>query len=112
MEIRRHPRRRVDVATIALRAASRQVGDMTKRIAFLGLGVMGAPMAGHLARAGHRVTVYNRTSAKAEEWVARHAADGFEVASAATPSEAAHGQDVVITCVGNDDDLADVVLGE
>jgi 3-hydroxyisobutyrate dehydrogenase len=85
---------------------------MIKRIAFLGLGVMGAPMAGHLARAGHRVTVYNRTREKAEEWVARHAAEGLEVASAATPFGAAQGQDVVLTCVGNDQDLADVVLGE
>ena len=82
----------------------------TKRIAFLGLGVMGAPMAGHLARAGHRVTVYNRTAARAEEWVARH--EGLEVASAPTPFGAAQDQDVVITCVGNDQDLADVVLGE
>ena len=57
----------------------------SKRIAFLGLGVMGAPMAGHLARAGHRVTVYNRTAAKAAEWVARHASEGLEVASAPTP---------------------------
>jgi len=80
-----------------------------KRIAFLGLGVMGAPMAGHLARAGHRVTVYNRTAARAEEWLARHA--GLEVASAATPAEAARGQDVVLTCVGDDNDLAQVVLG-
>ena len=83
-----------------------------KRIAFLGLGVMGAPMAGHLARAGHRVTVYNRTAAKADDWVARHAAEGLEVASAPTPADAAQGQDVVVTCVGNDDDLAEVVLGE
>src|SRR6185503_5688391 len=74
----------------------------TKRIAFLGLGVMGAPMAGHLARAGHRVTVYNRTAAKADEWVARHAAAGLAVASAPTPGAAAQRQDVVLTCVGND----------
>ena len=85
---------------------------MSKRIAFLGLGVMGAPMAGHLARAGHRVTVYNRTAEKADEWVARHAAEGLEVASAPTPFEAAQGQDVVLTCVGNDQDIAEVVLGE
>jgi 3-hydroxyisobutyrate dehydrogenase len=81
-----------------------------KRIAFLGLGVMGAPMAGHLARAGHRVTVYNRTAARAEAWLARH--EGLDVAMAATPAEAARGQDVVLTCVGNDDDLAQVVFGE
>ena len=85
---------------------------MSKRIAFLGLGVMGAPMAGHLARAGHRVTVYNRTAAKADEWVARHGAEGLEVASAPTPFEAASGQDVVLTCVGNDKDIIEVVLGE
>ena len=83
-----------------------------KRIAFLGLGVMGAPMAGHLARAGHRVTVYNRTGARADEWVAHHSAEGLEVASAASPDEAARDQDVVLTCVGNDEDLAQVVLGE
>jgi 3-hydroxyisobutyrate dehydrogenase len=85
---------------------------MSKRIAFLGLGVMGAPMAGHLARAGHRVTVYNRTGAKADDWVARHAAEGLEVASAPTPLEAARGQDIVLTCVGNDKDIAEVVLGD
>jgi 3-hydroxyisobutyrate dehydrogenase len=81
-----------------------------KRIAFLGLGVMGAPMAGHLARAGHRVTVYNRTAPRAEAWLARH--EGLDVAMAATPAEAAQGQDVVLTCVGNDWDLEEVVLGE
>ena len=82
----------------------------SKRIAFLGLGTMGAPMAGHLARAGHRVTVWNRTASRAEAWLARHA--GLEVAMAATPAEAARGQDAVLTCVGNDDDLVGVVLGE
>ena len=82
-----------------------------KRIAFLGLGVMGAPMAGHLARGGHQVTVYNRTTATAEAWVARHAGEGLDVMRAATPAEAAAGQDFVLTCVGNDDDLAEVVLG-
>jgi 3-hydroxyisobutyrate dehydrogenase len=84
----------------------------SKRIAFLGLGVMGAPMAGHLARAGHRVTVYNRTAERAEAWVARHAGEGLDVALAATPFEAATGQDAVLACVGNDGDLAEVVLGE
>ena len=82
-----------------------------KRIAFLGLGVMGAPMAGHLARMGHRVTGYNRTPSRAEAWRERYAVDGLDIALAATPAEAAAGQDVVITCVGNDDDLAQVVLG-
>ena len=80
-------------------------------IAFLGLGVMGGPMAGHLARAGHRVTVYNRTAARAADWLGRHRAEGLEVASAPTPAEAAQGQDMVLTCVGNDDDLAAVALG-
>ncbi len=83
-----------------------------KRIAFLGLGVMGGPMAGHLARAGHRVTVYNRTGARAAEWVEKYRAQGCEVARCPTPAEAAAGQDVVVTCVGNDDDLAHVVLGD
>lgn len=81
-----------------------------KRIAFLGLGVMGAAMAGHLARAGHRVTVYNRTASRAESWLARHS--HLDVTTAATPAEAAHGQDAVLTCVGNDADLAEVVLGQ
>lgn len=83
-----------------------------QRIAFLGLGVMGAPMAGHLARAGHRVTAYNRSTARAEAWLERHRSEGLDVAIAATPAEAAAGQDAVITCVGNDSDLAEVVLGE
>ena len=84
----------------------------SKNIAFLGLGVMGGPMAGHLARAGHKVTVYNRTAARAQEWEARHKAEGLDVAYAATPAEAAKGQDVVLTCVGNDNDLAEVVLSD
>jgi 3-hydroxyisobutyrate dehydrogenase-like beta-hydroxyacid dehydrogenase len=77
------------------------------RVAFLGLGVMGHPMAAHLARAGHTVTVYNRTTAKAQAWAAEHGG-GF----AATPREAAAGCDFVFACVGNDDDLRAVVLGE
>ena len=76
-------------------------------VAFLGLGVMGYPMAGHLARAGHRVTVYNRTTAKAQQWVAEYGG-----AHAPTPREAAQGADIVFACVGNDDDLRSVVLGE
>ena len=83
-----------------------------KKIAFLGLGVMGAPMAGHLARAGHRVTAYNRTEEKAAAWLEKYRAEGLEVATAPAPEEAAAGQDVVMTCVGNDEDLAQVVLGE
>ena len=82
----------------------------SRRVAFLGLGVMGGPMAGHLARAGHSVTVYNRTAAKAAEWVAAHA--GLTVASASTPRQAAEQADIVFICVGNDDDLRSVVLGE
>ncbi len=77
------------------------------QIAFLGTGVMGAPMAGHLVSAGHRVVVFNRTRAKAERWAATH---GGRVA--ATPAEAADGADAVLTCVGNDDDLRQVMLGE
>ncbi|WP_305098190.1 NAD(P)-dependent oxidoreductase [Croceibacterium aestuarii] len=83
-----------------------------KRIAFLGLGVMGAPMAGHLARRGHRVTAYNRTSARAAEWLERYSGEGLDVATAPSPAEAAAEQEVVITCVGNDSDLAEVVLAE
>ncbi|TRW18053.1 NAD(P)-dependent oxidoreductase [Glacieibacterium frigidum] len=76
------------------------------KLSFLGLGVMGAPMARHLAAAGHDVTVYNRTAAKAQAWVAAHGGR-----AAATPAEAATGAEVVLTCVGNDDDLRAVVLG-
>ena len=77
-----------------------------RRVAFIGLGVMGAPMAGHLARAGHRVTVYNRTVAKAAAWAAEY---GGEVAS--TPKAAAEGAAIVFSCVGNDADLRSIVLG-
>ena len=76
-------------------------------VAFLGLGVMGHPMAGHLVGAGHRVTVYNRTGAKATAWAAEYGG-----AAAATPQAAAAGADIVFCCVGNDDDLRSVVLGE
>ena len=76
------------------------------KTAFLGLGVMGFPMAGHLVKAGHEVTVYNRTPAKAEAWVAKHKGK-----SAPTPAEAAQGAEVVFCCVGNDDDLRSVVYG-
>jgi 3-hydroxyisobutyrate dehydrogenase len=79
-------------------------------VAFLGLGVMGYPMAGHLARAGHRVTVYNRSASKAIAWC-----DEFTLGSrpqhAETPREAAQGADIVFCCVGNDDDLRSVTLG-
>jgi 3-hydroxyisobutyrate dehydrogenase len=77
------------------------------KLAFLGLGVMGYPMAGHLKAAGHEVTVYNRTTSKAEAWVKEHGG-----ANAPTPREAAAGADFVMACVGNDEDLRSVVLGE
>ena len=77
-----------------------------RRVAFLGLGVMGHPMAGHLARAGHAVTVYNRTAAKANDWTITYGGR-----AAATPREAAAGADFVFSCVGNDDDLRAVTLG-
>ena len=76
------------------------------RVAFIGLGVMGYPMAGYLAKNGHDTVVYNRTAAKAEQWCAE-----FAGSSAATPAEAASGADIVFTCVGNDDDVREVILG-
>ncbi|HSG57193.1 MAG TPA: NAD(P)-dependent oxidoreductase, partial [Paracoccaceae bacterium] len=76
------------------------------KLAFLGLGVMGYPMAGHLAAKGHEVTVYNRTAAKAEGWVKQHGG-----AMATTPRDAAKGADFVMACVGNDDDLRAVCTG-
>lgn len=76
------------------------------KVAFLGLGVMGFPMAGHLAAKGHDVTVYNRSPAKAAQWTAKHRG-----ASAPTPREAAAGCEIVFSCVGNDDDLRSVILG-
>jgi 3-hydroxyisobutyrate dehydrogenase len=78
---------------------------MTK-LAFLGLGVMGAPMAGHLQGAGHDVTVFNRTESKAKDWAKKYSGS-----SAATPREAALDADFVMSCVGNDDDLRSVCLG-
>ena len=79
------------------------------RVAFIGLGVMGFPMAGHLALAGHRVTVYNRNTAKSQAFVQAFAAQGAH--SAATPQEAAREADIVFSCVGNDDDLRAITLG-
>jgi 3-hydroxyisobutyrate dehydrogenase len=79
----------------------------SSNVAFIGLGVMGYPMAGHLARAGHRVAVFNRTAAKARRFAAEFAAH-----AAATPREAAEGADFVFSCVGNDDDLRSVTQGE
>jgi len=77
------------------------------KTAFIGLGVMGYPMAGHLVSQGHDVTVYNRTAKKAEAWVKEHGG-----ASAATPAKTADGCDVVFSCVGNDDDLRSIVYGD
>lgn len=77
------------------------------KVAFLGLGVMGYPMAGHLAAAGHEVTVFNRTAAKAESWVAQHGG-----ASAATPAEAAREAEFIFACVGEDDDVRQMTTGE
>ena len=78
---------------------------MTK-IAFLGMGIMGAPMASFLAKAGHEVVVYNRTASKALAWVALNGGQ-----AAPTPAEAAAGADIVALCVGNDDDVREVVIG-
>ena len=77
-----------------------------RNVVFIGLGTMGYPMAGHLARAGHRVTVYNRTQAKAAQWAAQYGG-----ATAPTPAAAAAAADVVLMCVGNDDDVRAVALG-
>ncbi len=76
------------------------------KVAFIGLGVMGYPMAGYLASGGHSVTVYNRTTAKADAWVAQHGGQ-----TAATPRAAAEGADIVFACVGNDDDVRSISLG-
>lgn len=79
---------------------------MSMKVAFIGLGVMGYPMAGHLATAGHQVTVYNRTTAKAQQWAEKYAGQ-----VALTPAKAAEHADIVFMCVGNDDDLRSVVYG-
>ncbi|WP_444937456.1 NAD(P)-dependent oxidoreductase [Microbulbifer sp. JMSA002] len=76
-------------------------------VAFIGLGVMGYPMAGYLAKAGHSVRVYNRTASRAEKWLGEYEGESFE-----TPAEAAKGAEVVFACVGNDNDLRQVVAGE
>lgn len=82
-------------------------GYMVLKVAFIGLGVMGYPMAGHLAKVGHQVTVYNRTVSKAQTWCEQHRGS-----YAATPAEAANQADIVCCCVGNDDDLRQVTVGE
>jgi len=79
---------------------------MTSKVAFIGLGVMGFPMAGYISKAGHDVTVYNRTSAKADKWV-----QAYKGKAATTPAEAAKDADFVFTCVGNDNDLREVTIG-
>ncbi len=80
---------------------------MAKKVAFLGLGVMGYPMAGHLASKGYDVTVYNRSAAKAEKWTAEHGG-----ASGATPKAAAEGAEIVFSCVGADDDIRQIAYGD
>ncbi|MBU4322275.1 MAG: NAD(P)-binding domain-containing protein, partial [Gammaproteobacteria bacterium] len=82
----------------------------SRKVTFLGLGVMGYPMAGHLALAGHAVTVYNRTTTKSIAWCAEYAS-AKAPKHATTPREAAAGADIVFCCVGNDDDLRSVTLG-
>ncbi|MDN3646055.1 NAD(P)-dependent oxidoreductase [Pontixanthobacter aestiaquae] len=81
-------------------------------IAFIGLGVMGGPMAGHLAATGHRVIAYNRTAARAEKWQHSQTEAGRSTDIAATPAQAASGVDIVISCVGNDQDVAQVLMGD
>ncbi|MDC6476244.1 NAD(P)-dependent oxidoreductase [Candidatus Pelagibacter sp.] len=76
-------------------------------VAFIGLGVMGYPMAGYISKAGHNVTVYNRTAAKADKWIAE-----FKGSKADTPAKATEGADFVFTCVGNDNDLSEVTIGK
>ena len=97
-----------DIAWVMLGAGSsaQQEETVSQRVAFIGLGVMGYPMAGHLAAAGHRVTVYNRTTATAERWVAEHGATRAD-----TPAAAARDAAVVFSCVGNDDDVRAVLGG-
>ena len=83
---------------------------MNKRVAFIGLGVMGYPMAGYLAKAGHQVTVFNRTTTKAEKWLTEFSA--YQVAAANTPAQAAQDAEFVFACVGNDNDLKQITTGE
>jgi 3-hydroxyisobutyrate dehydrogenase len=80
---------------------------MTCNVAFIGLGVMGYPMAGYISKAGHNVTVFNRTKAKAEKWVTE-----YKGKLADTPAEAAKDAEYIFTCVGNDNDLREVTFGE
>ena len=80
---------------------------MSCNVAFIGLGVMGYPMAGYISKAGHNVTVYNRTESKADSWVSK-----FKGSKAVTPAKAAEGADFIFTCVGNDNDLREVTFGD
>ena len=80
---------------------------MSCNVAFIGLGVMGYPMAGYISKAGHNVTVYNRTDAKADKWISE-----YKGTKAVTPAKAAEGADYIFTCVGNDNDLREVTFGE
>ena len=80
---------------------------MSFKVSFIGLGVMGYPMAGHISKAGHNVTVYNRTTSKAEKWIKDNKGK-----LAKTPMDAAKDADFIFTCVGNDNDLKEVALGE
>ena len=80
---------------------------MSCNVAFIGLGVMGYPMAGYISKAGHNVTVYNRTAAKADKWIGE-----YKGSKADTPAKAAEGADFVFTCVGNDNDLREVTFGD
>ncbi len=82
------------------------------KIGFIGLGVMGGPMAGHLLGAGHQITAYNRTQSRADAWAQRQRDQGFTPKIAETPAQAAAGADIVITCVGNDEDLHAVTLAD
>ena len=80
---------------------------MSCKVSFIGLGVMGYPMAGYISKAGHNVTVYNRTKAKAEKWVKEYKGNVAD-----TPMDAAKDSDFIFTCVGNDNDLREVTLGD
>jgi len=80
---------------------------MSCKVSFIGLGVMGYPMAGYISKAGHNVTVYNRTKSKAEKWIKE-----YKGKIAETPEEAAKDSDFVFTCVGNDDDVKEVAIGK
>ena len=80
---------------------------MSCKVAFIGLGVMGYPMAGYISKGGHNVTVYNRTAAKADKWISE-----YKGSKAATPAKAAEDADYIFTCVGNDNDLREVTFGD